>query len=79
MSNITVSLPDGSERELPADSTALDLAAAIGSGLKKAAVAAVVDGRETDLTAPLPDGPRCRSSRRAPTRAATCCATRRPT
>ena len=55
MSNITVSLPDGSERELPADSTALDLAAAIGSGLKKAAVAAVVDGRETDLTAPLPD------------------------
>jgi threonyl-tRNA synthetase len=56
MSNITVSLPDGSERELADDATALDLAAAIGSGLKKAAVAAVVDGRETDLTAPLSDG-----------------------
>ncbi|MGB7878457.1 MAG: threonine--tRNA ligase [Ilumatobacteraceae bacterium] len=56
MSNITVSLPDGSERELAADATALDLAASIGSGLRKAAVAAVVDGRETDLTAPLPDG-----------------------
>jgi len=56
MSNITVSLPDGSERELAADATALDLAAAIGSGLKKAAVAAVVDGEETDLTAALHDG-----------------------
>jgi hypothetical protein len=56
MSNITVSLPDGSERELAEDATALDLAASIGSGLKKAAVAAVVDGTETDLTAPLRDG-----------------------
>ena len=56
MSNITVSLPDGSERELADDATALDLAAAIGSGLKKAAVAAVVDGVETDLTAPLHNG-----------------------
>ena len=56
MSNITVSLPDGSERELADDATALDLAAAIGSGLKKAAVAAVVDGVETDLTALLHDG-----------------------
>ena len=56
MSNITVSLPDGSQRELADDATALDLAAAIGSGLRKAAVAAVVDGAETDLTAALHDG-----------------------
>ncbi len=56
MANITVSLPDGSERELADDATVLDLAAAIGSGLKKAAVAAVVDGRETDLTTSLHDG-----------------------
>ncbi len=56
MSNITVSLPDGSVRELADDATALDLAAAIGSGLKKAAVAAVVDGTETDLTVALHDG-----------------------
>ncbi len=56
MSKITISLPDGSERELADDATALDLAAAIGSGLKKAAVAAIVDGKETDLTAPLRDG-----------------------
>jgi threonyl-tRNA synthetase len=56
MSNITISLPDGSERELPEGATALDLAASIGNRLKKAAVAASVDGTETDLTAPLPDG-----------------------
>jgi len=56
MSNITVSLPDGSERELADDATALDLAAAIGSGLRKAAVAAVVDGAEADLTVALRDG-----------------------
>ena len=34
----------------------LDLAASIGSGLKKAAVAATVDGKETDLTTELTDG-----------------------
>lgn len=56
MSNITVTLPDGSARELPDGSTALDLAASIGRGLAKAAVAAVVDGSETDLTRPLHDG-----------------------
>ena len=53
---ITVRLPDGSEKTLPAGATALDLAASIGSRLAKAAIAAVVDDRETDLTAPLPDG-----------------------
>jgi threonyl-tRNA synthetase len=56
MSNITISLPDGSERELPAGSTALDLAGSIGKRLAKAAVAAIVDGAETDLTRPLTDG-----------------------
>ncbi|MDW3212808.1 MAG: threonine--tRNA ligase [Ilumatobacteraceae bacterium] len=56
MSNITISLPDGSERELPEGATALDLAASIGNRLKKSAVAATVDGTETDLTRPLPDG-----------------------
>ena len=58
MSNITVTLPDGSPRELPEGSSALDLAASIGRGLAKAAVAAVVDGTETDLTRPLHDGAR---------------------
>ncbi|MEM1332263.1 MAG: TGS domain-containing protein, partial [Actinomycetota bacterium] len=56
MSTITVSLPDGSERELPAGSTPLDLAASIGSGLKKAAVAATVNGADTELSTSLADG-----------------------
>src|SRR4051812_12636304 len=56
MSNITVTLPDGSPRELPEGSTSLDLASSIGRGLAKSAVAAVVDGAETDLTRPLRDG-----------------------
>ncbi|HWW52414.1 MAG TPA: threonine--tRNA ligase [Acidimicrobiales bacterium] len=53
---ITITLPDGSTRPLPAGATGADLAAAIGKGLAKAAVAAVVDGAEVDLTTPLPDG-----------------------
>ena len=55
---IDVTLPDGSTRSLPASSSALDLAASIGSRLAKAAVAAVVDGAERDLTSPLSDGAR---------------------
>jgi threonyl-tRNA synthetase len=54
--NITVKLPDGSQRELPEGSSALDLANSIGRGLAKAAVAAIVDGTETDLTRSLSDG-----------------------
>ena len=56
MAEISVFLPDGSSRSLPAGSTAGDLAASIGSRLAKAAVAAVVDGEEWDLGRPLPDG-----------------------
>src|SRR6187551_360843 len=56
MADITVLLPDGSSRSLPAGATALDLAASIGSRLAKAAVAAVVDGEERDVTTPLADG-----------------------
>ncbi|MGA0788418.1 MAG: TGS domain-containing protein, partial [Ilumatobacteraceae bacterium] len=41
MSSITVRLPDGSARELPAGSTSLDLAASIGRRLAEDAVAAV--------------------------------------
>jgi len=56
MSTLSVTLPDGSSRELAQGATALDLAKSIGAGLAKAAVAAVVDGVETDLTACLSDG-----------------------
>ncbi len=49
MSTITISLPDGSVRELPGGSTSFDLATAIGQRLARVAVAAVVDGQEADL------------------------------
>jgi threonyl-tRNA synthetase len=52
---ISVTLPDGSSRELPAGATGSDLAASIGAGLAKAAVAVTVDGVQHDLTAPLID------------------------
>ena len=54
MATVPVTLPDGSTREMPAGSTAADVAAAIGRGLAKAAVAAKVDGVKVDLGAPLP-------------------------
>ena len=53
---ITVTLPDGSSRELPAGSKGADLAASIGRGLAKAAVAVEVGGNPTDLNLPLRDG-----------------------
>jgi len=57
MSNsIRITLPDGSVKEMPAGSTAGDVAAAIGPGLAKAAVAAVVEGETIDLMRPLEDG-----------------------
>ena len=53
---IEVTLPDGSVRKLSAGSTGLDLAQAIGSRLPKAALAAVVDGNEVDISTPLHNG-----------------------
>ena len=50
---LTVVLPDGTRREAPPESSAYDVAAAIGPGLAKASVAAVVDGEVRDLHAPL--------------------------
>ena len=44
-----ISLPDGSVREVPPGSTPGDIAAAIGPGLAKAALAARVDGELRDL------------------------------
>jgi threonyl-tRNA synthetase len=56
VSAITVRLPDGSSKELDGDVSAGALAQSIGSGLARAAVAAVVDGAEVDLSAELADG-----------------------
>jgi len=50
---LKISLPDGSVREVPAGSTPADIAAAIGPGLAKAAIAARVDGELRDLTRPF--------------------------
>ena len=55
---ISITLPDGSSREIPAGSTALDVANAIGSRLAKAAVAAEVDGSAVDLSTPVTQGQR---------------------
>jgi len=52
----TVSLPDGSSKTLPAGSSAMDLAEGIGKRLAQAAIAAVINGKVTDLTLPLPEG-----------------------
>src|ERR1700735_688498 len=52
---VTVRLPDGSTKELPAGSTALDLAQSIGKRLAAAAVAATVDGAEVGLDTVLDD------------------------
>ncbi|MDB2390989.1 threonine--tRNA ligase [Alphaproteobacteria bacterium] len=51
MPNIT--LPDGSVRSFDASVTPADVAADIGPGLAKAALLAVVDGEEWDLTRPV--------------------------
>ena len=55
MSEITVSLPDGSTRTLPSGSTAADLSRAIGERLAKDAIHAEVNGRHVDLSHSLSD------------------------
>ena len=60
MSEISVLLPDGSERSVAEGTTVLDLATAISRNLAKAAVAAIIDDAETDLSSPLSDGARVR-------------------
>lgn len=55
VSEITVSLPDGSARTLPSGSTAADLSRAIGERLAKDAVHAEVNGRQVDLAHSLSD------------------------
>ncbi|MDX1515782.1 MAG: threonine--tRNA ligase [Woeseiaceae bacterium] len=49
----TIMLPDGSARQYDAATTGADIAAGIGAGLAKAAVAVRVDGELRDLTRPI--------------------------
>jgi len=50
---ISLTLPDGSVREMPRGTTGADVAASIGPGLLKAALAARVDGEIVDLSRPI--------------------------
>jgi threonyl-tRNA synthetase len=58
MNQIKVSLPDGSERSLQEGATIFDLAASIGAGLAKAAIAGKIDGNLVDLFTKLSEGNR---------------------
>lgn len=53
MTHVTVTLPDGSTRSVPAGATVRDVAAEVSPRLARAAFAGVVDGRLVDLSTPL--------------------------
>ena len=53
---ISITLPDGSTKELDSGSNGFDLAEAIGPGLAKSAIAMSVDQEQRDLSDPLTDG-----------------------
>lgn len=52
-SSIDITLPDGSMLEMPAGSTGMDVAEAIGPGLARAALGIEVNGEVQDLTQPI--------------------------
>jgi threonyl-tRNA synthetase len=58
MATITITLPDNSSRELHEGATVYDLAASIGAGLAKAALAGKINGQLVDLSSRLADGDR---------------------
>ena len=53
---VQVQLPDGSHKEVPENATVADVAASIGKGLAKAAIAGKIDGKTVDVYAKVPDG-----------------------
>ena len=50
---VTVTLPDGSQREIEAGTTIQQFAQSIGAGLAKAALGGKIDGHPVDLTTPI--------------------------
>ena len=56
MPDITVTLPDGSAKQVPEGATVLSVAEAIGPRLAQAALAGNVDGNLVDLDTKVPDG-----------------------
>src|SRR4051812_13273611 len=53
MSSVTITLPDGSAREYETGVTGEEIAASVGRGLAKAALAVSVDGELVDLSRPI--------------------------
>ena len=56
MSEITIKLPDGTQKSVPSDTTGLSLASSISRNLAKTAISAVIDDKEVDLSTQLNDG-----------------------
>ena len=52
MSQVTVTLPDGSSRSVPAGTPVRDVAEEISPRLARAALAGIVDGKMVDLSYP---------------------------
>ena len=55
---IQITLPDGSQRQFDKPVTVAEVAASIGSGLAKAAIAGKIDDKVVDTAFPVPDGAR---------------------
>ncbi len=55
MENIKISLPDGSQKDLPMGSSGFDLAKSIGPGLARDAVAVTINREQKDLKDALPN------------------------
>ena len=53
---MNIVLPDGSVKELEEGATVADVAASIGAGLAKAALAGIVNDQPVDLSAPVAEG-----------------------
>ncbi len=60
--NVTITLPDGKAMTFPRGVTGAEVAAAIGPGLAKAALAIEVDGQILDIFRPLETGHRASGS-----------------
>lgn len=54
MSELTITLPDGTQKSLPTGTTGLDVATSISPRLADAAIAVLVDGKAFDLKRALP-------------------------
>lgn len=52
---ITISLPDGSQRQYPTGTTIMDIAQSIGLGLAKSTIAGEIDGKLVDACDPVTD------------------------